>query len=119
MNSFLVAKNSSEVADSIGVSESYKVFYSKNIVNCSDIWFSTNLIGCQECIGCDALENQKYRINNIQYSEIEYRKKKEEILRDKNSFQKIWKHIQKKEISNFASENVSGNGITKSSNIET
>ena len=118
MNSFLVAKNSSEVSDSIGISESYKIYYSKNISNSSNIWFSTNLIGCHECIGCDNLENQSYRIDNMSYEKDIYEKMKFEILREKQNFQKIWTHIQKRKIVNFASTNVQGKGIVKSSNIE-
>jgi len=44
------------------------------------------MIGCSECIDCDNLQNQSYCIDNIQYSQEEYRKKKKEILKDKNNF---------------------------------
>jgi hypothetical protein len=118
LNSFLVAKDASEIFCSHGVTESYKVFYSKNIANASNIWFSTNLIGCSECIWCDNLENASYYINNTKYSKEAYLQKKEEILKDKKSFEAIWNHIRKNKIINFASENVSGIGIIKSSNIE-
>jgi hypothetical protein len=118
INSFLVCKNSSEVADSMGVTESYKVFYSKNIANSSNIWFSTNLIGCHDCIWCDGIENQRYMINNQQFSQDIYNKKKVEILSEKSKFESIRNHIFSRPTKNFASKNVTGEGVIKSENIE-
>jgi hypothetical protein len=117
-NSFLACIHSSNVYMSWGVNESHNVFYSRYITNSANIWFSTNLIGCHECIGCDNLENQKYMINNVAYSTEEYNAKKDEILSDKKSFDTIYAHIKKREGRNFWSENVDGDYIIKSSNIE-
>lgn len=116
INSFLITKWCSEIANSHHITESYKVFYSTNIYSSSDIWFSTNLIGCRECIGCDNLENASFCIKNEQLSQEEYYIRKALILKDKKSFYTIWQHIQKNDIINFASENVSGIGVIKSSN---
>jgi hypothetical protein len=117
-NSFLACNNCSNIYMSWGISESHNVFYSRYITNSHDIWFSTNLIGCQNCIGCDGLENQSYMIGNIQYSKEDYTLKKSEILRDKKSYKKIYSHIRTKKWKNYASENVSWDFIVKSSNIE-
>jgi hypothetical protein len=92
-NSFLACTNCSNIYMSGGVNGSHNIFYSRYITNSSNIWFSTNLIGCSECIGCDGLENKKYMIGNIQYTEENFGKKKQEILRDKNSFEKIYHHL--------------------------
>ena len=118
LNSFLITKDCSEIANSHHVAESYKIFYSKNIYGSSNIWFSTNLIGCHECIGCDNLENISYSINNTIYQKDEYLKKKEEIRKDTKMFDRIWQHMYKNTVINFASTNVSGTGIVKSSHIE-
>ena len=117
-NSFLACTHCSNIYRSWGINESHNVFYSRFIANSSNIWFSTNLVGCHECIGCDSLENQKYMIGNISYSQEEYGKKKEEILRDKKSFENIFQHISEKKWRNLASVNVKGDFIMKSSNIE-
>jgi hypothetical protein len=101
-----VTVNSAEVMNSIGVSESYKVFYSKNITNSSDVYFSTNLIGCHDCIACDGLENANHMINNKKYNPEEYLLKRDEILRKKEDFLKIWNHIHRRPVTNFASTNI-------------
>lgn len=118
LNSFLVTKDCSEVINSHHITESYKIFYSKNIYGSSDIWFSTNLIGCHECIGCDNLENISYAINNTILAKEKYFQKKAEILNDKTTFDRIWIHIGKNDIINFSSTDVSGTGVVKSSNIQ-
>ena len=69
-----------------GITGSYKVYYSKYITDSSNIWFSTNLIGCEECILCDELENQKYCIKNRAYPKEEYFEKKEELMQRKGLF---------------------------------
>lgn len=57
-------------------------------------------------------------IDNISYTETDYKSKKEEILQNKQSFDSIYNHIRKRGARNFASENVVGNYIVKSTNIE-
>ncbi len=93
-------------------------FYSRYITNSANIWFSTNLIWCSECIGCDWLENQKYMIGNKQYTKVEYENKKQEILRDKQNFDANYRHISAKKWRNLASTNVKWDYIVKSSNIK-
>lgn len=84
LNSVMVWDNSENIYFSTAVIQGYQVFYSKYIVNSSNIWFSTNLIGCKECISCENLENKEYYINNKEYSREEYFKKKAEILKNKD-----------------------------------
>lgn len=84
---------------------SYRVFYSKNLVdcydlikcercyecaqsdglhscshcsdcsNCSDCILCSNCIGCRDCFGCANLRNKRFYIYNVAFSEVEYRKK--------------------------------------------
>ena len=117
-NSFLACINSSNIYMCGGINESHNIFYSRFITNSSNIWFSTNCIGCHDCIGCDDLENQKYMIGNREYTEKEFRKKKAEILHDKKSFERNFRHISQKKGKNIASKNVEGEYIVKSSNVE-
>ena len=44
MNCVMVRDNCSNVFNSYWVIQSYKIFYSRFIYNCADIWFSTNLM---------------------------------------------------------------------------
>jgi len=92
------------------ISESYNVFYSRYIGNSNNIWFSTNLVGCSECIGCDNLDNEKYCINNIQYEKAEYLRLKDEILKDKEGFLKKYQDL-KLGWNNIGCENVVWNAL--------
>lgn len=89
-NSLNVIKNCENIYSSIAVSESFNVFFSKNINNCSYILLSNNLIGCHDCIACKNLENQSYCIENKQYSKDEYMKLKEEFWRHKDRWEKTY-----------------------------
>ena len=83
---------------------SYRVFYSKDIVdcydlikcercyeclessncfvcvschncqNCSDVWYSENCTGCKNCFGCANLRNKEYHIFNKKFSPEDYKK---------------------------------------------
>ena len=64
----------------------YNIFYSKSIENSANIWFSTWLIGCQECLFCNNFENQSYCIRNEQYTKEQYEQKKKELLEHQGSF---------------------------------
>ena len=83
VNSVFVSNGSSIVYNSSDVTESQNVFYSRSINNCYNTWFSTNLIGCQECLGCSDLTNQSYCIDNVQYTKEQYQEKKQAYIADK------------------------------------
>ncbi|USN59165.1 MAG: hypothetical protein H6767_03635 [Candidatus Peribacteria bacterium] len=83
-NSFYVIKGNQNVYFSSHVFDSsYKIFYSRYIKNSTNIWFSSNLTGCSECLFCDDLQNCSYYISNTQYEKEEYFQKKQEILSQK------------------------------------
>jgi hypothetical protein len=75
------------------------------------------LIGCQECLFCDDLQNQSFCINNKSYSREEYLLKKDDLLKQKDMFLTWYGNLSAKGI-NRASQNVEGSAITKSVNIE-
>ncbi len=60
--------------DNYMADEGYRIFYSVNIEESTDIWFSRNLMGCTNCFGCVNLRNKSYHIFNQQYSKEEYKK---------------------------------------------
>ena len=63
--------------DSAMIDECFRAFYSIDCDSCTDVWFSKNLIGCNNCIGCMNLRNKSYHIFNAPYSKEEYTKKRE------------------------------------------
>lgn len=109
--------SSQELSFTHQVHSSYKVFYSRFIHNCNNIWLSTNLTGCSECIWCYDLQNANYYIENKKYSKTDYHIKKTEILRKKEDFlaRYTWLGVVWK---NIASSDVSGTSIFESENIE-
>ena len=52
--------------------KSNKIFYSSHIIECMDIWFSRNLLGCTNCFGCINLKNKSYYIFNKPHTRQEY-----------------------------------------------
>jgi len=70
---------------SIGIDKSYRIFYSQECADCTDVWFSRNCYGCMNCVGCVNLRGASYRIFNEQYSKEEYFKKLEELKLDTRS----------------------------------
>ena len=48
--------------EDVMVDESYKVLFSLDCDNCTDIWFSRDLVGCSNCFGCVGLRKKSYYI---------------------------------------------------------
>lgn len=101
LNTVYAHNNSENIYSCILVNQSFNVFYSKNISNCSYIYFSVNLKWCQECILCEDLENQAYCIKNKKYDKNEYLKLKNEILSKKDNFNEYHENILKKDIDKY------------------
>lgn len=59
-DSVMVFKNCDAVYGSIWVIESYKIFKSRYIRNCSDIRESQNMQWCHHCVWCEGLENPTF-----------------------------------------------------------
>jgi len=117
LNSVEVSTNSENIYMSSCIRQSYNIFYSRFITDSSDIWFSSNLIWCNNCVLCNNLQNQSYCINNIQLEKEEFVRQKQGLLSKKTDFIKFYRDKKVWGI-NFASQNVSGSFIIKSENIE-
>ena len=115
-NSTMVVDWCDSVYNSHAVFNGFKIFYSKYIHNSNNIWLSTNLMNCSECIFCDNLENKSYYIANKQYTKEEYKKKKQEILSKKDNFDTWFRKINAKWI-NFGSKDVTGDGVINSNDV--
>ncbi len=118
IGSFFVTHNSTEVYMSWGIDSSSRIFYSRYVRNSRDIWFSSNLIGCHECISCDNLENQSYCIDNITLSKETYREKKAKILQERSRYEEYAENTRKVRGMNIVSENVEGANIFLSKNVK-
>ncbi|MSU54735.1 MAG: hypothetical protein EXS48_02820 [Candidatus Staskawiczbacteria bacterium] len=104
--------------------DSYKVFFSEDCRNCTDVYFSKALRGCSNCFGCINLQNKSYYIFNKPYSKEEY---KDEIKKfNLNSFSAVeelkkksrefWIGFPNRFMVGVQNENVSGDYISYSKN---
>jgi len=50
----------------------YRCFFSTNLFQCVDVWFSEDCTGCQNCFGCTGLRQKKYCLFNEELSKEEY-----------------------------------------------
>ncbi len=116
-NSSQVRNNSENIYQSLWVINSFNIFYSRFINNCSNIHFSTNLIWCHDCLWCNWLENASYCISNKQYTKQEYLQKKDELLKQKNNFPKYFQKLTTQWQNNW-SQNCSWSFVQNSHNLE-
>ncbi|MDD2870804.1 MAG: hypothetical protein PHS49_02340 [Candidatus Gracilibacteria bacterium] len=110
-------QNSSIVYFGSGIIESYKIFYSRFINNSNNIWFSSNLTGCSECLFCNDLDNCSFYIENIKYEKEEYFVKKANALKDKTKYLEYFKNVNKTGKNNN-STNVEGSGFYNSHDVK-
>ncbi len=118
--------NYSELSyDSVNITKCYQVFYSKNCDNSHNIYFSENLSGCSNCIGCINLRKKDYYIFNQPYSKEEYEKFLKNLnlgsyQNRENFVQQVKKEFLKhprKEYYGTKNINISGDYISNSKNV--
>ena len=111
--------------ESSGLVKSYKTFFSTDCEDCVDVWFSKNLQGCINCVGCVNLRNKQYHIFNQPYSKEEYEKKFLEFafgsFANLENFARKAEDFFAKNIVRFANgkhnSNISGEYINNSKNV--
>jgi hypothetical protein len=119
IGSFLVNNNSENIYMSTLVLGSMDVFFSRFIADSSQIWLSSNLTGCHDCILCDDLQNQSYCIRNQPLSREDYLVQKARILQEeKLNFIKIFREKVSKRGINKNSKNSTGNALNFSEDVE-
>lgn len=67
------------IYQSLNCNKCYRTYYSVDCEGSHDVWFSKNLVGCSNCFGCVNLRNQQYRIFNEPYTKEDYTKKIDEF----------------------------------------
>jgi hypothetical protein len=94
----------------------YQCVHLQESNNCTDSLFCYSCRSCQNCIGCINLRNKENHIFNEPCSKEEFKAKKEEVLKDPESFQKEFLEFKKDFPHKFANiencQNSSGDHIT-------
>ena len=111
--------------ESFGLIKSNKTFFSSDCEECVDVWFSKNLQGCMNCVGCVNLHNKQYHIFNQPYSKAEYDRKFSEFglgsFKNLERFAVMAGEFFSKNIVRFAhgkhNSNISGEYINNSKNV--
>ena len=66
--------------DSNKIDKYYKSFYSQDCNGCSDIYFSRELVWCQDCIEFINMSNKNYNLFNKQYTKEDYENFKNKLV---------------------------------------
>jgi len=112
--------------DSLNIMQGYQNFYSADCENCNDVYFSKNLVGCSNCFGCVNLRHKSYYIFNKLFSKQNYEKKIKEFnlgsYKEVQEFKKkahsFWKQFPSKYYHGSKNQNVSGDYIYNCKNVE-
>lgn len=84
----LRAKNALDIAyssdtelcyGSVNLRNCYQVFFSDDCEDSHDIWFSRDLVGCADCVGCVNMRKKSYCMFNEQLTKEEYQKRFKEF----------------------------------------
>ncbi len=116
-NSIMSRIHSENIYQSIGVIQSYNIFYSKYIKDSNNLRFCTNCLGCDDCLLCNDLQNKKYHIRNEPLTKDDYFEQKAKILAQKNKFISAYAQLNRV-AQNRSSINCSGNFITDSEDVQ-
>ncbi len=79
-----MAYESEHCYECVNIKKCYRAFYSTDSEDSFDIYFSKNLVGCSNCFGCINLRNKKYCIFDEQYTKEDYDNKIEELTNFSN-----------------------------------
>jgi hypothetical protein len=116
-NSVMSWMYSENVYQSLGILRSSNIFYSRFIQDSHNIWFSTDLVWCHDCIFCHDIQNISYAINNISYPKEVYFQKKDQILKNKEHF--YTNYLKMPSIGgNIGSKNTSGKYCNLSEDVQ-
>ena len=68
--------------DSLNCNKCYRTFFSEDCQESQDVYFSKDMIGCSNCIGCCGLRKKEYCVYNKQVSKEEFEKTLKELRLD-------------------------------------
>ena len=106
--------------------KSSRAIYSSQFAECTDIYFSKNVRGCNNCFGCVGLRGKSYCFFNEQLTKEEYQKRISQYdLGSYEGLQKalaetraFWKKFPVKYLEGMRNQDVSGGYISMSSNVK-
>ena len=110
---------------SFWITSSYRVHYSSQCADSSDLWFCRDCIGCMNCFGCVNLVNKNHCFFNQQLSKKEYEQKLktynlhtrigiEKASRESSDF---WAKFPYRSVQGIKNLNCDGSYITHSRNV--
>jgi hypothetical protein len=102
---------SENIVRSTQIRSSFDIFYSFGIQSSSNLWFCSNCIGCEECLLCDGLMNQKYAIRWVVLSKEEYFRQKNLLLQDISQYPEYVQSVSRV-LPNIATTHSTGIALT-------
>lgn len=104
----------------------YQCYFTIMSVDCRNMWFSRDCLGCSDCFGCTNLRKASYCIFNEKYSKEEYFKKlesmklhtREGLNEARKKCRDFWKTQPYKEHQGLLNINTSGAYVTHSKNVK-
>ena len=111
--------------ESFWITGGYRVHYSSQCAESSDLWFCRDCQGCMNCFGCVNLRNKNYHFFNEPLSKEEYDKRiKEYQLHTRKGIQQaqidtqiFWKKFPNKNYQGLKNLNCTGSYVTNSKNV--
>lgn len=103
----------------ISVERSFQCFFSLNLHDCRNVWFSRDCEDCDHCFGCANLRHKQYYIFNEPYTKEEYEKKIREfnlgsyaaLMQKRKEAKALWKKFPVRYMHGRLNTNVSGDYI--------
>jgi hypothetical protein len=105
-----------------------RIFFSEDCTDCVNIYFSKNMVNCQDCFGCAGLRNKRYYFWNTALTKEEYNEKLEAFRKDMKTRKGIhelqektfvvWNSVPYKFIHGLVNNNVTGDYIYHSKNAK-
>src|SRR3989344_6495278 len=103
---------------------SSRCFFSSDVENCRDVWFSRDCVDCSDCFGCVNLRHKRYCIFNEQCTKEDYEKNVKALDRGshaavqdiKKKLRELYLRLPHKFLHGLHNVNVSGDYVYNSKN---
>jgi len=105
-----------------------RIFFSEDCTDCVNIYFSKNMVNCQDCFGCAGLRNKQYHLWNRALTKEEYNEKLEAFKKNMKTRMgvsalqeealSIWESIPYKFFHGLGNNNVTGDYLYHSKNAK-
>jgi len=111
-------------SECVDCNKCYMLHHGRECYNCSNSYYLFDCRNCKNCFGCVNLANREYCIFNKQYKKDEYEKLVEEMLDAtkqqlvREKFMELYYSLPKRAIHITNCENVTGNHLDNSRNLE-